>query len=135
MAKQTFVDSPYKSFPAAVHANLVGMEGYAVEMIPGTNTIQLYTATAGRPPLGWLFERLEGDVNWSVRLIGKGGTVRTVAGDATIGQAPAAVSIAAGGAMTACASGGNAQGLKISPPGPDAAGDVLEIVDGFFIAP
>jgi len=135
MAKQTFVDGPYKSFPAAVPANLVGMESYAVEMVPGTNTIQLYTGTAMRPPLGWLFERLEGDLNWSVRLIGKGGTVRAIAADGTIGQAPAAVQIAAGGGMTLCNSGGNAHGTKISPLTSDVAGDVIEIVDGFFVAP
>ena len=50
--KITSNDSPYQSFPAAVPANLVGMEGYAVELIPGTNTIQLYTATGGVPLLG-----------------------------------------------------------------------------------
>lgn len=134
MAKQTFVDSPYKSFPAAVPANLVGMEGYAVEMIPGTNTIQLYTATAGRPLLGFLFERLEGDVNWAVRLPGKGGTLRCVAGDGSIGQAPCWVKAVAGGTVAACPNGQNAVGFKISPLVADAAGDIIEIVDELAVA-
>jgi len=129
MAKQTYVDSPYKSFPAAVPANLVGLEGYAVEMVPGTNTIQLYTATAGRPLLGFLFERLEGDVNWAVRLIGKGGTLRAVAGDGTIGQAPCWVKAVNGGTLSLATAGQNAVGFKISPVGADAAGDIIEIVD------
>jgi hypothetical protein len=133
--RTTYNDSPYQSFPAAVPANLVGMEGYAVEQVPGTNTIQLYTATAGRQLLGWLFERLEGDINWNVRLAGKGGTVRCIAGDGSIGQAPAAVKAQAGGTMIACASAGNAHGLKISPLVADAANDVIEIVDNFFVAP
>jgi len=134
MAKQTYVDSPYKSFPAAVPANLVGLEGYAVEIVPGTNTIQLYTATANRPLLGWLFERLEGDVTWNVRLAGKGGTVRAIAGDGSIGQAPCWVKAQAGGTMVACGNGGNANGIKHSPAGADAANDVIEIQDVFAVA-
>ena len=134
MAKQTYVDSPYKSFPAAVPANLVGLEGYAVEIVPGTNTIQLYTATAGRPLLGWLFERLEGDTAWNVRLAGKGGTVRAIAGDGSIGQAPCWVKAQAGGTMIACNNGGNAHGIKHSPLVADAANDVIEIQDVFAVA-
>jgi hypothetical protein len=134
MAKQTFVDSPYKSFPAAVPTALVGLEGYAVELVPGTNTIQLYTATAGRPLLGWLFERLEGDVNWVVRLPGKGGTVRCIAGDGTITQAPCWVKAVAGGTMSLATAGQNAVGFKISPLVADAAGDVIEIVDELVVA-
>jgi hypothetical protein len=130
--KQTYNDSPYQSFPAAVPANLVGMEGYAVEIVPGTNTIQLYTATANRPLLGWLFERLEGDVNWNVRLAGKGGTVRCIAGDGSIGQAPAPVKAQAGGTMVAAGNGANAHGMKINPVVADVANDVIEIVDNFF---
>jgi hypothetical protein len=134
MAKQTYIDSPYKTFPAAVPANLVGLEGYAVELIPGTNTIQLYTATAGRPLLGFLYERLEGDVNWVVRLPGKGGTLRAVCADGTIGQAPCWVKAVAGGGVSAAGIGANAVGFKISPAGPDAAGDVIEIMDELTVA-
>jgi hypothetical protein len=135
MAKQTYNDSPYQSFPAAVPANLVGMEGYAVELVPGTNNIQLYTATAGRPLLGFLFERLEGDTNWNVRIAGKGGTVRCVAGDGSIGQAPAYVKAQNGGTMIAATSGNLAHGIKISPVVADAAGDVMEIQDVFITVP
>ena len=134
MAKQTYVDSPYKSFAAAVPANLVGLEGYAVELVPGTQTIQLYTATGGRPLLGWLFERLEGDVTWNVRLAGKGGTVRAIAGDGTIGQAPCWVKAVAGGTMSAAGNGQNAHGIKHSPAVADAQGDVIEIQDIFAVA-
>jgi hypothetical protein len=135
MAKQTYNDSPYQSFAAAVAANLVGMEGYAVELVPGTQTIQLYTATAGRPLLGWLFERLEGDVNWNVRLAGKGGTVRCIAGDGSIGQNPCYVKAQNGGTMIAAVSGNLAHGSKISPSVADAANDVMEIQDFFVTVP
>ena len=133
--KQTFSDSPYASFPAAVPANLVGLEGYAVELVPGTTTIQLYTATAGRPLLGWLFERLEGDVTWNVHLIGKGGTVRAVAGDGSIGQAPCYVKAQNGGTMVLANSGDLAHGYKINPSVADAQGDVIEINDNFIRVP
>ena len=135
MAKQTYNDSPYQTFAAAVPANLVGLEGYAVELVPGTNTIQLYTATAGRPLLGWLFERLEGDINWNVRLAGKGGTVRAVAGDGSIGTAPAYVKAQNGGTMIAAVSGNLAHGIKLSPVVADAANDVIEIQDAFITVP
>ena len=133
--KITSNDSPYQSFPAAVPANLVGMEGYAVELIPGTNTIQLYTATGGVPLLGWLYERLEGDVNWNVRLCGKGGTVRAIAGAGGLAQSPAYVKAAAGGLMVTANSADKAHGVKITPVGADVQGDVIEIIDAFLVVP
>jgi hypothetical protein len=135
MPKQTYNDSPYQTFPADVPANLVGLDGYAVEMVPGKNTIQLYTATAGRPLLGWLFEKLEGDTNWNVRLIGKGGTVRCIAGDGSIPQAPCYVKAQNGGTMVLANSGDQAHGMKISPVVADAANDVIEINDNFIRVP
>ena len=135
MARQTYNDSPYQSFPANVAADLLGKDGYAVELVPGSNNIQLYTATAGRPLLGWLFEKLEGDINWNVRLAGKGGTVRCVAGDGSIGQAPCFVKAQAGGTMIAGTSGAVAHGVKISPVVADAANDVIEINDVWVTMP
>lgn len=135
MPKQTFSDTPYASFLAAVPANLVGLEGYAVEQVPGTQTIQLYTATAGRPLLGFLFERLEGDTAWNVRLAGKGGTVRAVAGDGSIAQAPCYVKAQNGGTMILANSGDLAHGIKISPSVADAQGDIIEINDNFIRVP
>lgn len=135
MAKQTFTDSPYASYAAAVPANLIGMEGYAVELVPGTNTIQLYTATAGRPLLGWLFERLEGDTAWNVRLAGKGGTVRAVAGDGSITQAPCYVKAQNGGTMVLATSGNLAHGIKLNPTVADAQGDIIEVQDAFITVP
>ena len=132
--KITYNDSPYQTFVAAVPANLVGMEGYACELIPGTDTIQLYSATAGVPLLGWLFERLEGDVNWNVRLCGKGGTVRAVAGGA-LAQCPAYVKAAAGGQMVTANSADKAHGVKLNPVGASAQGDVIEIQDAFLVVP
>lgn len=135
MAKTTYHDSPYKSFAAAVPANLVGQEGMMVELVPGTQTIQLYTATGGRPPLGWLFQRLEGDTAWNVRLIGKGGTVRAIAGDGSITQAPCYVKAVNGGTMALATSGNLAHGFKISPSVADAANDIIEVVDCFVTVP
>ena len=135
MAKQTYNDSPYQTFTANVPADLIGKESYAVELVPGTNNIQLFTATAGRPLLGWLFARLEGDVNWNVRLAGKGGTVRCIAGDGSIGQAPCYVKAQNGGTMVAAVSTNLAHGVKISPVVANAANDVMEIQDAFITVP
>src|SRR5271165_5267339 len=130
MAKAMFNDRAYASFAAAVPANLVGKEGYVVELVPGTRTIQLYTATATRPPLGVLFERLEGDSIWSVRLIGRASTVRVVAG----GNIPAngQVQAAAGGTVTSCATNGPAIGVSVDGLA-HVANDIFEIADSFFI--
>ena len=124
-------DSPYQSFNAAVPANLVGKEGYGVEQVSGTNTIQLYTAG---PLIGWLYQRLEGDTAWNVRLAGKGGTVRVVAGGA-IGAAPAMVKMLTGGTMVAAATTEKAHGVKIRDVAASASGDFIEIIDRFEVVP
>lgn len=129
--KISYSDTAYKSFTAAVPANLVGQENSVVELVAGTNTIQLYTAT-GAPPLGFLFQRLEGDTAWNVRLIGKGGTVRAKAG-ATI-AANAYVKAAAGGTVITADSGDKAIGMLIGGVAA-ATGDVVEVLDGFLTVP
>lgn len=131
MPKATYNDRAYQTFPAAVPANLVGKEGYLVELAPGTNTIQLYTATAGRPPIGVLFERLEGDINWNVRKIGAAATVRMIAsGNIAAG---AQVKAANGGTIVQANSADNAIGVSVDGVA-HVANDVLEIADGFFTA-
>ena len=130
--KITYNDSPYQSWAAAVPANLVGKEGYAVELVPGTRTIQLYTGA--NPLLGWLVERLEGDTAWNVRLAGKGGTVRCIAGGA-IGQAPAYVKAAAGGLMVAANSADKAHGIKLDDVAASALNDFIEVQDVFLVVP
>jgi hypothetical protein len=127
---QTYIDGPYRAFTADVPANLIGMEGYLVEQT-AIGTIQLYTATPMRPPVGTLFERLEGSNAWKVRLIGKGGTVRMVAGGAI--TLPAFVKANTGGTVIAASSTNAALGYAIVPDGgvafTAAANDFIEVID------
>jgi len=130
MAKITYTDTPYKPFQADVPDNLVGKEGYAVEIVGGgNNNIQLYNAGI---PIGVLFQRLEGSAGWNVRLFGKGGTLRAIAGGAI--NAPAYVKVQAGGKMIAANSADKCQGVAIYPD-VMAANDVIEVIDNLQVMP
>ena len=126
MAKQTYNDRAYASFKENVAGALVGKEGYIVELAPGTGNIQLYTATAGRPPLGVIFERLEGDNNYSVRLFGCAGSVRCIAS----GNIPANGQVQAvnGGTVQTVATGNAAIGFLMDGVA-HVANDVVEVRD------
>ena len=129
MAKQTYVDTPYRSFEANVAADLVGKEGYVVEIVAGSNKIQLYQAGI---PIGVLQQRLEGSSAWNVRMFGKGGTLRAVAGGAI--NAPAYVKAAAGGQMVAAAQNDKCHGVAISPL-VCAQNDIIEVIDNPQVMP
>jgi hypothetical protein len=128
--RETYVDGAYRPYKAAVAADLLGKEGYVVEQVAATETIQLYTNGI---PLGVLHSRLEGQDVWSVRLFGKGGTVKCVAGGAI--NSPAYVKPANGGKVVAAAQGNLAVGFKTSPVAAAADGDVIEVVDNFITMP
>jgi hypothetical protein len=66
MALRTFTEFPKDSFTAAVPANLIGKEGWPVEILATTasaTTIQILNAGIY---IGVLRERLEGSVAWLV---------------------------------------------------------------------
>jgi len=128
--RETYVDSAYRPYKAAVAADLLGKEGYVVEQVAGAETIQLYTNGI---PLGVLHSRLEGQDVWTVRLIGKGGTLKCVAGGAI--NSPAYVKPANGGKVVAAASGNLSIGVKTSPVVAAADGDVIEVVDNLVTMP
>lgn len=128
MAKQTYVDTAYRSFEENVAGALVGKEGYVVEITAG-NKIQLYNAGI---PIGVLLQRLEGSNAWAVRLFGKGGTCRAIAGGAI--NTPAYVKAAAGGQMVAANSADKCHGIAISPA-VAAQNDVIEIIDNPQVMP
>ncbi len=128
MAKITYVDTAYRQFESNVADALVGKEGYVVEIVAG-NKIQLYNAGI---PIGVLFQRLEGSQAWSVRLFGKGGTLRAIAGGAI--NSPAYIKPAAGGKMVAGGSGDKCQGVAIQPA-VCADGDFIEVIDNPQVMP
>jgi hypothetical protein len=129
MAKITYVNTAYRSFEANVPDDLVGKEGYVVEVVAGSTKIQIYQAGI---PIGVLQERLEGSAAWNVRMFGKGGTLRGVSGGAI--NAPAYVKPAAGGTMTAAGSADKCCGVALLPL-VAAAGDVIEVIDNPQIMP
>lgn len=128
MAKTTYVDTAYRTFEADVADALVGKEGLVVEITAG-NKIQLYAAGI---PIGVLQQRLEGSQAWNVRMFGKGGTLRAVAGGAI--NAPAYVKAAAGGKMVAAASADKCHGVAIQPA-VIALNDVIEVIDNPQVMP
>lgn len=130
MGYETYTDGPYRAYKAAVPADLAGKENYAVEQIAGTENIQLYT---NGPLLGFLHQRIEGGDTWNVRLPGKGGTLKCVAGGAI--NTPGYVKPANGGKVVAAVSTNLACGIKTSPIAAAADGDVIEIVDNFITVP
>ena len=131
MAKANYNDRAYASFVADVPANLLGKEGYVVELVPAKKTIRLYTATAGIPPLGILFQRLEGSNAWSVRMIGRAATVRVVAGGNI--AANAQVKASNGGTVIAANQGDAAIGFAVDGIA-HVANDIFEIADDLFTA-
>ncbi len=123
--QQSFTDSPYKQYTAAVPADLVGKEGHIVEQVAGAKTIQLYTNGLA---IGVLQQELEsGSGRWTVRLLGKGGTVKVKAGGVI--ATPAQVKAANGGKVVDGGGAGRAIGVKTSPETNSADGDVIEIID------
>jgi hypothetical protein len=131
MAKASYNDRAYQSFTANVPADLVGKEGYVVELVAAKRTIQLYTATSGVPPLGVLCNRLEGDTAWNVRLLGRAASVRMVAGGSI--AANAQVKAANGGTIVSASGGDKAIGVSIDGTA-HVSGDVLEVADSYFTA-
>lgn len=125
---QTYCDGPYRAFLANVPGDLVGKEGYLVEQT-STGKIQLYSS--GKV-IGTLFERLEGSNGaWKVRLLGKGGTVRMIAGGAI--TLPDYVIETSGGKVIAATTTTKALGLALVPDGgaafTAASGDFIEVQD------
>lgn len=127
---ETYTDGAYRAYKAEVAADLAGKESYVVEQVAGKETIQLYTNGI---PIGVLHQRMEGSDVWNVRLFGKGGTVKCVAGGAI--NTPAYVKPANGGKVVAAAQGNLAVGVKTSPVAASADGDVIEVVDNFVTVP
>jgi len=128
---QTFTDSPYKAFSAEVTADLAGKQNYVVEIVPGKETIRLATA-ATTLPIGTIFNQLPNSNQFTVRLFGKGGTMKVIAGGVI--NTPDQVVPLAGGKVGAGATGNRTVGIKIAPGAASADGDVIEIIDALEIS-
>ena len=123
----TFIDGAYRAFEPVTLADLVGKEGYMVELT-SAGKIQLYSGSSGVLPIGVLSQTMGPSGGWwTVRLLGKGGTVRMIASGAiTIGTA---VRVASGGLMAAASGAGMNQGVLVGDITPSASGDWIEVLD------
>lgn len=95
---------------AAVPDDLANKEGYVVEQVAATDTVQLYTNGV---PYAVLGERIQGGSQWKAYLIGGGGIAPCVAGGAI--NSPAYVKVQNGGKVVAAASTNLCVGTKRLP--------------------
>lgn len=122
---ETYTDTPYKPFKEAVLDALLNKEGYLVELGTAADTVQI--ATSANNAIGVLVHKENGNRHVNVRLLGKGGTVKVVAGGVIAKGAN--VGWAAGGKVVTLATG-NTIGRKLTQ-GSSADNDVIEIADAF----
>jgi hypothetical protein len=125
MPIETYTDTPYKSFKEATLDALLNKEGYLVELGTASDTVQL--ATSGNNAIGVLFHKDQGNPHVNVRMLGKGGTVKVVAG----GVIAKGANVGWGtGAKVVTLATGNTLGRKLTQ-GSSADNDVIEILDAF----
>lgn len=122
--QETYIDGAYATFEANVPADLVGKEYYFVEVVGGTRKIQLYTNGVA---IGVLYNRLEGGKDWTVRLLGGGGTYKVKAGGVI--NHMAAIKADNGGEAIAQGGAGRITGYLLSPVAGAAADDICEVLD------
>ncbi|QJE95961.1 DUF2190 family protein [Luteolibacter luteus] len=122
---ETYQDTPYHPFKEAVLDALLNKEGYLVELGTAADTVQI--ATSANNAIGVVAEKQEGNSHVTIRLLGKGGTVKVVAGGVI---AKGGNVIWGTGGKVVNSATGNTIGRKLTQ-GNSADGDVIEIVDAF----
>ncbi|MGE9267643.1 MAG: hypothetical protein ACQKBY_06065 [Verrucomicrobiales bacterium] len=124
----TYNDTPYQTFLEATPGALDDKAGFSVALDTAENSVKL--ATGADDSIGIMKQKLQpgtisdGAVN--VRLLGKGGTVKAVAGGVI--AKGARVKSASGGKVVAASAGDRSIGIKLTQ-GSSADGDVIEILD------
>lgn len=120
---ETYTDGAYHAFKEETVDALLNKEGYLVELGTATDTVKL--ATSGNLAIGVLVEKQTGNPHVNVRLLGKGGTVKVVAG----GVIAKGANVGWGtGGKTVTMATGNTLGKKLNQ-GSSADNDVIEILD------
>lgn len=124
---KTFTEGPYYSASEESVDALLNKEGFLVALGTAEGTVKL--AASGDTVIGVLFEKREGDPHVTVRLLGKGGTVKVKAGG-VIAKDARVVWGTGGKVITQPTTEGNYRtlGRKLSQ-GSSAANDIIEIVD------
>lgn len=120
---ETYTDTPYKPFKEETTDALLNKEGHLVELGTASDTVKLATNAANA--IGVLFEKTPGNPHVNIRLMGKGGSVKVVAGGVI--AKGARVTWGTGGKFVS-ATTGTLFGRKLTQ-GSSADNDVIEILD------
>lgn len=120
-------DTAYKAFKEETTDALLDKEFYLVALGTAAGTVKL--ATSVDDAIGVLFQKQPGNPHVTVRLLGKGGTVKVIAGG-VIAKAARVIWGTGAKVITQPATGGiyRTLGRKLSQ-GSSASGDIIEIDD------
>lgn len=124
---KTFNDGAYMTFAEEITDALLDKEFYLVAQGTAAGTIKL--AADGDTAIGALYEKREGDPHVTVRLLGKGGTLKVIAGG-VIAKDARVIWGAGGKVITQPGTAGTHRtlGRKLSQ-GNSAANDIIEVLD------
>jgi hypothetical protein len=126
---QNYIEGNVRTFVEAVAGALDNKEGYLVEQGAADNSVQLLGATVENA-IGVMRQKLQaGEVDVSIRLLGKNGTVKVVAGG-VIAQGDRVIGANGGKVVKLPAGAGTYRviGRKLTY-GNSADNDVIEILD------
>lgn len=124
---KTFTEGPYMTFAEETADALLDKEHYLVALGTAEGTVKL--AADGDTAIGVLHEKREGDRHVTVRLLGKGGTLKVIAGG-VIAKDARVIWGTGGKVITQTLTTGTYRtlGRKLSQ-GNSASGDIIEILD------
>lgn len=122
-----FTEGNYRSFAEETTDALLDKEGYLVMLGTADGTVKL--ATSGDVAIGVLFQKRQGNPNVNVRILGKDGTVKVVAGG-VIAKGSRVIWGTGGKVITQTLTTGSYRtlGRKLAQ-GSCASGDIIEILD------
>lgn len=124
---KTFTEGPYATFAEETTDALLNKERYLVALGTAAGTVKL--AADGDTAIGVLQEKREGDPHVNVRLLGKGGTLKVIAGG-VIAKDARVIWGTGGKVITQTTTTGTYRtlGRKLSQ-GNSASGDIIEVLD------
>lgn len=124
---KTFTEGPYMTFAEETTDALLDKENYLVALGTAAGTVKL--AADGDTAIGVLSSKRKSDPHVTVRLLGKGGTVKVIAGG-VIAKDARVIWGTGGKVITQTLSAGTYRtlGRKLSQ-GNSASGDIIEVLD------
>lgn len=124
---KTFSEGPYRTFVESITDALLDKEFHLVALDTNENTVKLATST--QDAIGVLYQKREGDPHVTVRLLGKGGTVKVKAGG-VIAKAAKVIWATGGEVITIPTAAGVHRSIgRYIGQGNSADHDIIEILD------